>query len=75
MTRPIRLCDVFALSRDLPKLGLYRGQVGTVVEKLTARRYEVEFFDNKGAAYAMASLAARDLIILHYHPLDEEAVA
>ena len=34
MNQAIQLLDVVALTEDLPQCGLYRGQVGTVVEAL-----------------------------------------
>ena len=34
MESPIDVTDVVALTEDLPTRGLYRGQVGTVVESL-----------------------------------------
>ena len=44
----IQLLDVVALTADLPERGLYRGQVGTVVEALEPGVFEVEFCDNDG---------------------------
>ena len=75
MTKSVNLFDVVALTQSLPKLGLYRGQVGTIVEELAADTFEVEFSDNNGTTYATAPVGSKDLIVLHYHPLDEEAVA
>jgi membrane protein implicated in regulation of membrane protease activity len=66
MTETIRLLDVVALTEDVPAHGLVRGQVGTVVELLADGFFEVEFSDDSGRAYAMAPLAARQLIVLHY---------
>ena len=62
----IKLLDVVALLEDLPERGLKRGQVGTVVEELAPCVYEVEFVDTKGHTYAMLSLKAEQLIVLHY---------
>lgn len=75
MTKSVNLFDVVALTLDLPAFGLYRGQVGTIVEQLAADTFEVEFSDNSGSTYATAPIVSKDLIVLHYHPLDEEAVA
>jgi hypothetical protein len=65
--------SVVVLLRDLPEQGLVRGQVGTVVELLSPTVAEVEFSDDEGRTYAMASLSADELIRLHHRPL--EAVA
>ena len=64
----MKLLDVVALIVDLPDTGLQRGQVGTIVEQLADDVYEVEFSDNDGIPYAMCSLNANQLMVLHYHP-------
>ena len=66
MNNPIKLLDVVALTENLPREGLYRGQVGTVVEILAPDAYEVEFSDNDGQTYAMKALKAHQLMVLHY---------
>jgi hypothetical protein len=44
MKRKIKLLVVVALTEDIPKHNLYRGQVGTVVGILADdKAYEVEF--------------------------------
>lgn len=58
--------DVVALTEDLPERGLYRGQVGTVVEPLAPEVFEVEFSDDEGRTYASAALRAEQLLVLHY---------
>jgi hypothetical protein len=58
MNIPIKLLDVVALTEDIPHEGLYRGQVGTVVEILAPDVYEVEFSDDQGQTYAMKALKA-----------------
>lgn len=68
MSDEIKLLDVVALNEDLPRRGLYRGQVGTVVEPLADDVFEVEFSDNDGRAYATLALRAGQLIVLHYEP-------
>jgi hypothetical protein len=65
----IDLLDVVALTEDVPERGLYRGQVGTVVEALAPGVFEVEFCDNDGRTYAMLALQAVQLMRLHYRPL------
>jgi hypothetical protein len=69
----IEMLSVVALLQDLPERGLVRGQVGTVVEYLAPNVYEVEFCDDDGRSYAMASLKADELIRLHHQPIHEAA--
>jgi len=66
MNNSIRLLDVVALAENMPQHGLYRGQVGTVVEILAPNVFEVEFIDTEGQTYAMRALHADSLIVLHY---------
>ena len=68
MSDEIRLLDVVALTEDVTAEGLQRGQVGTVVELLPPDVYLVEFSDDTGAAYAMLSAKADQLMVLHYRP-------
>lgn len=69
----IEMLAVVALLQDVPELGLVRGQVGTVVEDLAPGVYEVEFCDDSGRTYAMASLNAEQLIRLHHEPVHQAA--
>lgn len=66
------LLDVVALIEDLPELGLYRGQVGTIVEVYEPGVFEVEFSDLNGQAYAIETLNANQLMLLYYQKLSEE---
>ena len=66
----MKLLDVVALLEDLPELGLYRGQVGTIVEEYEPNIFEVEFSDTTGRAYAIETLSSDQLMILHYQPLE-----
>ncbi|AHY48394.1 Hypothetical Protein RradSPS_3111 (plasmid) [Rubrobacter radiotolerans] len=66
----VDILDVVALTEDLPGRGLYRGQVGTVVEALEPNVFEVEFSDDEGRAYAFVSLRADQLLVLHYEPIE-----
>ncbi|MGH7812895.1 MAG: DUF4926 domain-containing protein [Candidatus Binataceae bacterium] len=63
----INLLDVVALARDLPSRGLRRGQVGTVVERLGPRTFEVEFSDDRGRTYALLAVPGASLMVLHYN--------
>ena len=68
MDTGVRLLDVVALMIDVPEQGLHRGQVGTVVELLAPGRYDVEFCDDEGRTYALATLSADQLLVLRYAP-------
>ncbi len=67
--------DVVALLEDLPQLGLYRGQVGTIVEVYEPSVFEVEFSDTSGRAYAIETLQENQLMLLHHSPLEPEKLA
>ena len=64
----IQLLDVVALTADVPNSGVFRGQVGTVVETLSPGVFEVEFSDDQGRAYAQLALDENALLVLHYQP-------
>lgn len=66
----MKLFDVVALLVDSSKLGLYRGQVGTIVEEYEPGVFEVEFSDTHGRAYALETLRADQLMVLHHQPID-----
>ncbi|NOZ04863.1 MAG: DUF4926 domain-containing protein [Chloroflexi bacterium] len=69
MRRPIKLLDVVALTVDLPKHNLWRGQVGTVVEILAnGAAFEVEFSDRNGRTYESLGLRPDQIMVLHYSP-------
>lgn len=72
MNSQMNLLDVVALLENLPELGLYRGQVGTIVEVYEPGVFEVEFSDLNGRAYAIETLNASQLMLLHYQRLSEE---
>jgi hypothetical protein len=69
----IELLSEVAVLKDMPDKGLVRGQVGTVVELLSPSSAEVEFSDDQGHTYAMASLRADEVIRLHHHPNEQVA--
>ena len=66
----MKLLDVVALLEDLPQLGLYRGQVGTIVEVYEPNVFEVEFSDTYGLAYTIEILQENQLMLLHHSPLE-----
>ena len=67
--------DTVALIMDLPKLNLYRGQVGTIVEEYEENAFEVEFIDLNGKTYALETLKASQLMLLHHQMLKERKTA
>lgn len=69
----IEMLSVVALLQDLPEHRLVRGQVGTVVEDLAPGVYEVEFCDDEGRTYAMASLKTGQIMRLHHEPIHDAA--
>jgi hypothetical protein len=69
----MELLSEVAVLQDMPKKGLVRGQVGTVVELLAPSVAEVEFSDDQGRTYAMAAFRAEELIRLHHHPYERVA--
>jgi len=71
MTKDIRkLLDVVALTQDLPERSLIRGQVGTIVELLAPKVFEVEFCDNDGRSYAILALEESQFMVLHHEPVE-----
>lgn len=67
----MKLLDVVALIEDLPELGLYHGQVGTIVEVYEPEVFEVEFSDTQGRTYALETLRSEQVMVLHHQPLTE----
>ena len=66
--RELELLSVVALLEDVADHGLLRGQVGTVIERLAAGVYEVEFSDDDGLTYATLPLRTDQLLQLHHEP-------
>lgn len=71
MSSSLKLLDVVALIENLPELGLYRGQVGTIVEVYDPGVFEVEFSDMQGRTYALETLRDKQVMVLHHQPLAE----
>ncbi|QIZ71235.1 DUF4926 domain-containing protein [Oxynema aestuarii] len=67
----MKLLDVVALTEDLPKFNLYKGQVGTIVEVYEPDVFEVEFVDLQGKTYALETLSINQVMQLHYQPLPQ----
>ena len=74
MNNTIKLLDFVALVEDLPERGLYRGQVGTVVEQLGDDAFIVKFSNDDGRTYAMLPLLTAQLIVLHYTSVGSQLV-
>lgn len=74
MVRQIQLLDVVALLEDCEDTGLSRGQVGTVVEVYEPGVFEVEFSDNQGRTYALETLPANKLLLLHHQAPSKETL-
>jgi hypothetical protein len=64
--REPEVLSVVALLDDLADSRLQRGQVGTIVERIAAGVYEVEFSDNLGRTYSAVPLRSDQLLVLHY---------
>ncbi len=69
MKQEVKLLDVVTLAQDLPQHGLVRGQVGTVVEQYAPDAFAIEFSDNNGRTYALATLRVEQFFPLRYEPL------
>lgn len=65
--------EVVVLIESLPELGLYRGQVGTIVEVYEPGVFEVEFSDMQGQTYALETLSDKQIMVLHHQPITEGA--
>lgn len=57
-----------AMLNDLPKLRLTRGQVGVIKRRTAPGVYEIEFADASGAAYALVTLHAGQMLLLQWQP-------
>ena len=68
MKNEIQLLDVVALTMDIPKHNLFRGEIGAVVECYPNDGYEVEFISLDGYTYALVALRGNQLIPLRQKP-------
>lgn len=68
----MKLYDVVTLLENVPELKLYRGQIGTLVEQYQTDIFEVEFSDLHGHTYALATLNANQLLVLHHEVTESE---
>jgi hypothetical protein len=70
----MKLLDVVTLLENLPEIGLFRGQVETIVEEYEPGIFEVEFSDLNGRAYAIETLTSQQLLVLYHQPVTEKVV-
>lgn len=68
MSDELDLLDTVVLTEDLPEHHLQRGHVGTIVEVLAPRTYEVEFDDDSGTPYALVPVDEAQLLKLRTSP-------
>jgi hypothetical protein len=66
LTSEIRVLDVVAVLEDVPRHGLVRGEVGTVIEHRKEDVFEIAFSNTSGKAYAFAALRAEQLLKLNF---------
>ncbi len=66
MRDKIKILDVVAVVEEIPKHGLKRGEVGTVVDRWKDGTFEVEFSDDTGEAYVFVALHPKQIIPLYY---------
>lgn len=57
------LSDIVALTQDLPKLGLNKGQTGTVVDVSDTGVFLVEFSNDKGEMISLESLTKEQITL------------
>ena len=57
----MKLLDTITLLVDLLEHGLFRGQVGTIVEDLAPNVFLVEFIDDEGRTVGLLPLEAKML--------------
>lgn len=62
--------ESIAVLNDQPRLHLTRGQVGVIKRRTAPGVYEVEFADASGTAYALMTLHAGQMLLLHWQPAE-----
>ncbi len=71
----MKLLDTVALLENILDSNLHKGQVGTIVEVYEPDVFEIEFCDVKGQSYALKTLTADKLLLLHHSPVLEKEAA
>ena len=74
MKDEIKLLDVVALTTDLPKHNLWRGEIGAVVECHPDNAFEVEFVAQDGYTYALVTVRGDQLIPLRQKPVGSDTI-
>jgi endo-beta-N-acetylglucosaminidase D len=64
MNNTINEIDIVALTQDLPKLGLNKGQTGTVVDISESGVFLVEFSNEKGEMISLESLKREQITLV-----------
>lgn len=64
-----KLLDTVVLTRDVPELGLRRGDLGAIVELHSSDAFEVEFVAASGRTQALITLRADDVRHVDDHDL------
>jgi hypothetical protein len=64
MNNIINEIDIVALTQDLPKLGLNKGQTGTVVDISELGVFLVEFSNESGEMIAVESLKIEQIVLV-----------
>ena len=64
-----KLLDTVVLNRDIPELGLRRGDLGAIVELHSSDAFEVEFVAASGRTQALITLRAEDVRHVDDHDL------
>jgi len=64
MNKTINEIDIVALTQDLPKLGLNKGQTGTVVDISELGVFLVEFSNEKGEMISLESLKREQIVLV-----------
>jgi len=73
ISNTVKLLNVVALTADLPRYNVWRGQVGTIVETLAnGTAFEVEFSDRNGRTYESLGLRPEQIMVLHFQPASPE---
>ncbi len=69
MSKKIKIGEQVTLVEDLPDLGLFRGQVGTVVQQYEPGIYDVEFRFLSGREQAVVT-TLRSGMLMQLHPVE-----
>ena len=67
----VQVLDVVALTEDMPRHKLLRGQVGTVVEILATGAFEVEFGAQPGRNRVVLALRGHQVSVLNKQVSEE----